>query len=269
MYADQIIEARALATPYGQNITAMDKTPAIQVQGVPALGGGTEYKMKITTDGIRLKVDDDTPSGVNAPANMTSSGWLTFASQTNIGQMVDQLNSCAGLRAFALCALRGDLASNLLAAAETVISNAAGKTFYWDSKDETLICAGGVISGEKFVNNGKNGHVKDAVDGCENTLLYLQVDMVDSDHTLRFYSGAQGSAEVQIGSAVSITGGANTEFGDKDPDDPYISAARGERLIYRITSLTPAKGTPTRVHALGKTAVLKNDRIVDSINFTA
>lgn len=269
MYADQIAEARALATPYGQNITALDKTPAIVIQYSPVLGGGTEGKVKITTGGFRLKVDDTTPSGNSAPENMTSSGWLTFASQTNMGQMVDQFNSCVGFRAYLDVALRGQLASNLLAASETSVNADDGKTFYWDSKVETLVAAGGVISGEKFINNGKNGHVKDWEDGCENTLFYLEVDMVDSDHTLRFYSGRQGYAETQIGGASSITNGTRTEFGSSDPADPYIEAKRGERLIYLITTLTQAKGTPTRVHALGKTAVLKNDRIVDEINFTA
>lgn len=274
MYADQIAEARALATPYGQNITAMDTTPAIAIQYVPDFGAGgagstSVGKAKITTDGIRFKVDDSTPAGNDALANQTSSGWLTFASQTNMGQMLDAINN-GGLawRAIPKCMLRGDIASNLLAASETVVSNANGKVFFWDSKAETLIVAGAVVSGERFINNGKNGHVKDSDDEVENTIMYIEANIVDSDMTLTFYSST-ATADTQIGGALAFTAaGSATYFGKNDPEDPYISAQRGARLIARVTTLTQQKGTPTRFHVLGKSAVLKNDRIVEDVQVT-
>ena len=40
MYADQIAEARGLATPIPQNIAADDTCPAIVIQYVPNLGTG-------------------------------------------------------------------------------------------------------------------------------------------------------------------------------------------------------------------------------------
>lgn len=270
MYADGINEARALASFYGINITAMDTTPAIVVQYVPTLGGGTEGKLKITSQGFCFKVDDTTPSGNSAFPNQTSSGWLTFASQTNMGQMVDAINGSIGWRAYLCAALRGDIASNLLAATETSVNDANGKTFYWDSKDETLISAGAVISGEKFVNNGKNGHVKDYEDGCENAIHFIEANFKDSAATLRFYSGRQGYAETQIGGAIAFTAANTATYPtgrDAGAEAPYVSSSRGQRLIARVTFLTKAKGTPNRFHVLGKTAVLKNDRVVTEDNF--
>ena len=263
----QLIEARNLAAVYGQSISALDTTPAITVQYSPALGAGGASstrvgKMKITSDGFRFKVDDDTPSGNDVLTNMTSSGWLTYASQTNMGLMRDNLNGSIAWRCILRASLRGDIASNLLDATETVVSNDAGKVFFWDSKVETLVAAGLVISGERFVNNGRAGHVTDADDEVENSLLFLEVNHVDSDLTLTFYSATQ-SAETTIGPTTAFTAaGTATYFGNNDPDDVYITATRGERLIARVTVLTEAIATPTRFHALGKSAILKNDRFV-------
>ena len=269
MYLQQIEEARALAPIVAHNITALDTTPAIVVQYVPALGvaGTSEGKMKITTDGLRFKVDDATPAGVDALPSQNASGWLKFATVTNMGGMVDAINGSVAWRAYLVASLRGDLASNLLAASETAVSTANGKTFYWDSKAETLIVCGIAVSGEKFLNNGANGHVKDSDDECENMLLYVEANLADSDCVLKFYSSS-GSADTQVGGSLSFTAaGTATYWGKNNPDDVYIRANRGERLIARITTDTQQKATPTRFHVLGKTAVLKNDRIVDSDNY--
>ena len=97
--------------------------------------------------------------------------------------------------------------------------------------------------------------------------MYIEANFVDSDATLTFYSATQ-AAEVQIGGDETFTAdGTSVRFGDTDPIDPYISAARGERLIARVTFLTEAIGTPNRFHVLGKTAVLKNDRVVTVVNY--
>lgn len=273
MYANQIIEARALATTVGHNITALGTSPAIVAQYVPPRGAGglsstSVGKMKITSDGIRFKVDDDTPAGLDALPNQTSSGWLTYASQTNMGQMVDAIEGGIAWRAYLSVSLRGDLASNMLDQSEAICSVANGLTFFWDSKVETLISAGIAVSGERFLNNGIGGHVQDFEDACENTINFIEANFVDSAATLRFYSGKAGSAETQIGGTFLFTAaGVATYFGKHNGDNAFISAARGERLIARVTFLTEAIGTPNRFHVLGKTAVLKNDRVVTEINY--
>jgi len=272
MYQNQIVEARSLASVIGHNITALDTSPALVLQYVPDRGAGglgstSVGKAKLTTDGIRFKVDDDTPAGLDVLPNQTSSGWLTFASQTQMGQMRDAVTGGAAWRAYLVCARRIDIASNMLAAAETVVSIANGFTFLWDNKVETLISAGIAVSGEKFENNGINGHVKDLDDHCENTINFVEANFVDSAATLTFFSASQ-TADVQIGGAYTFTAaGTATYFGKNDPDDTFIVAKLGERLIARVTFLTEAIGTPNRFHVLGKTAVLANDRIVTEINY--
>lgn len=275
MRQEQIIEARNLASVYGQNITALDTTPAIAIQYVPDRGAGgagstSVGKAKITTGGIRFKVDDSTPAGVDALSNQTSSGWLTFASQTNMGQMFDAINTgSSAWRAIPKVMLRGDIASNLLAAAEVIVSNAVGRVFFWDHKVETLINAGAVISGERFINNGIAGVVRDSSDEVENMLLYIEANFVDSDLVLSFYSSTH-SADTQIGGALSFTaaGSATYPTGRETPDTVYLRATRGSRLMVIFTALTEAIATPTRVHVLGKSAVLKNDRFVSDVQVT-
>ena len=276
MYQNQILEARSLATVVGHNITALDTSPAIVVQYVPARGAGgasstSVGKMKITNDGLRFKVDDDTPAGLDLAPLMSSSGWLTDATYTNMGQIVDAINGGAAWRAYLGCALRGDASAALLNASETVVSIANGFTFFFDSvlvATTTAVSAGIMVSGEKFLNNGINGHVTDFEDACENTINYIEATFVDSAATLRFYSGKAGSAETQIGGSEAFTAdGSAVRFGDTDPVDPFISAKRGERLIARVTFQTVDIGTPTRFHVLGKTAVLKNDMFVAEMNY--
>lgn len=271
MYQAQIVEARSLAAVVGHNITALDTSPALVLQYVPDRGAGglgstSVGKAKLTTDGIRFKVGDDTPAGLDVLPNQTSSGWLTFASQTNMGQMRDAITGGAAWRCKLVASLRGDIASNMLAAAETVVSTANGFTFLWDSKVETLISAAIAVSGERFVNNGINGHVKDLDDHCENTINFVEMNFVDSDGTLTFFSASQ-TADTQIGGAFAFTGPTVTFAGKNDPADAYIVAKLGERLIARVTFLTEAIGTPTRFHVLGKTAVLANDRIVTDVGY--
>ena len=272
MYTNQITDARALASVIGHNITALDTSPALVLQYVPDRGAGglgstSVGKAKITSDGIRFKVDDDTPAGLDVLPNQTSSGWLTFASQTNMGQMRAAIAGGAAWRCKLVASLQGDIASNMLTQSEAICSVANGLTFFWDSKVETLISAGIAVSGEKFEDNGINGHVKDLDDHCENTINMVEANFVDSDATLTFFSASQ-TADVQIGGAYAFTAaGTATYFGKNDPDDTFIVAKLGERLIARVTFLTEAIGTPNRFHVLGKTAVLANDRIVTEINY--
>jgi len=273
MTAEQIIEARALAIPYGQNYVGFDKAPCIAVQYVPDLGsegaGSTLVgKMKITDDGFRFKVDDDTPAGKDLIANMNASGWLLYAANTTIGDMFDNINGSLALRAILKSTLRADLASNSLNAVEATVTGATGKVFFWDNTGAGLIVAGAVISGERFVNNGLKGHLKDSADEVENSLLYIAANMADSTMVMKFYT-ASSSAETQIGGSASwAAAGTEVETGATNPDDIYLSATRGDRMVIRVTTLTTAKGTPNRFHVLGKSAVLKNDRIVEDVQYT-
>lgn len=268
----QIDEANALALPYSQNITALDTTPAIAIQYVPDMGAGgfgstSVGKVKITSDGLRFKVDDTTPAGIDALQSMTASGWLPYSTQTNMGQLLEKINGSLAWRAIPKCMLQGDIASNLLAVAEAIVSNAVGKVFFWDSKVETLIVAGGVISGERFVNAGRNGHVTDAADLVNNTLLMVEANIVDSNMTFTVHSASNTAEGLAISVAFTAAGTA-TFFGKQNPDDLFIQSVLGERLVIKITGPTEAIGTPTQVTIRGKSAVYKNDRIVQDVQVT-
>lgn len=262
MRTEQIQEALALAQPIAHNQTTSDVSPAIVIQYVPAIGGAdTVGKVKVTTQGLRFKVDDTTPSGANAIGN--SSGWILDATYTNMGQVLDQINGYAAWRAYLVCSRRGDASDSLLSTAEATCTGANGKTIFWDT-DSIALC-GIAISGEKFVNNGLNGHVKDADSVCINTMLYARVTMV-SDGTLKFYSSSQ-AADTLLGPTFACGSASQVEIGEENPSIGYIAAKMGERLLVLVDSATAGNGTPTEFHVVGKTAVLKNDRIVTEDNY--
>lgn len=262
MNINQIEEARALAQPVVHNQTAADVSPCIVVQYVPALGtGATAATCKRTADGWCFKVGADTPAGADDIGN--SSGWILDATYTNMGQILDQINGYAAWRAYLVASRRGDASGSVLAQAEASCIGDNGLAFFWDTS--AIALCGTAISGEKFVNNGVNGHVKDAGDQCENTMLYARVTMV-SDGTLKFYSSSQ-SADTQLGPTFTCGSASPVEIGEENPSIGYISAKRGERLLVLVDSATAANGTPTEFHVIGKTAVLRGDRIVTEDNY--
>ena len=145
-----------------------------------------------------------------------------------------------------------------------------GITLYSDTSTNKGVSL--AISGEKFVSNGVNGHVTDDGDECENEMLYgsFNVTCVSAPH-LRYYSGKQGSTETLITSSKLLTTATVLLEGEEIPTGPFIQATRGERLIMRCISpsaATPAITAPA-ITILGKTAVLKNDRLVTEDNYLA
>jgi hypothetical protein len=67
---------------------------------------------------------------------------------------------------------------------------------------------------------------------------------------------------------VSITSATAKEQGEANWSLPFVQAVRGQRLVIRVVGLsdTTSLTSPT-INVIGKTAVLKNDRIVDSVNY--
>lgn len=264
MRLGQIEEARALAPVVTHLLSAADTTPAIVIQYVSALGTGSSSASVQVQDGtgLRFKVDGATPAGNDAIGN--SSGWILFATYTNMGQVLDQINGKIAWRAYLVAALRGDLATHLLTAASQQADGDNGLTLYFDSSRADL--CGVAVSGEKFVNNGVNGHVKDADDECENYLLYSKVN-VASDGSLKFYTASQ-SANTQLGDTIAISTDTDAEVGEAEVSAEYLRATRGQRLVVRVEATTAGQAcTPTQFHVLSKTAVLRNDRIVDEDNY--
>ena len=269
MHIQQIEEARALATPVIHNFAAVDTLPWMVVQYVPSLGtSGTSASIAyIVASSMTFLVDSAVPAGADAIG--TSGVILTStAAYDTMGELVDYINGRAAWRAYLVGALRADNSSLMLAKSATACSGANGLTFYADSS------ASGehsfAISGEKFVSNAASGHVTDAGDFCENELLYgaFNVTCASAGIGLKYYTGKQGSTEVQIGSTVTVTSATAKEQGEVNLTVPYVQSTRGQRLLMRVMGLSATTSlTSPVIHVIGKTAVLKNDRIVDAINY--
>jgi hypothetical protein len=269
MHINQIEEARALASPVPHNITAVDTSPWMVVQHVPTLGtGGSSATVAfVVASSMTFLVDGSTPAGADV---IGASGIVDTSSSDydTMGELVDYINGRQAWRAYLVGALRADKTSLMLAKSATSCYGANGLTFYGDSSasgEHSL-----AISGEKFVNNGANGHVKDADSQCENYMLYgnFLVTCASAGVGLRYYTGAQGSTEVQLGSTVSVTQGTAKEQGEANWSEPFIRSVRGERLVIRVLGLssTTSLTSPT-INVVGKTAVLEGDRMVTEDNY--
>jgi len=269
VHIQQIEEARALATPVIHNFAAVDTLPWMVVQYVPSLGtGGASASIAYIVDSsMTFLVDSSTPAGADVIG--VSGIFLTSSSSYNtMGELVDYINGRAAWRAYLVGALRADLSSLMLAKTAAKCSGANGLTFYADSS------ASGehsfAISGEKFVSNAAGGHVTDADDACENEMLYgaFTVTCASAGIGLKYYSAKQNATETQIGSTVTVASATAKEQGEVNMTVPWVQATRGQRLIMRVMGLsaTTSLTSPT-IHAIGKTAVLKNDRWVDSVNY--
>jgi len=265
MHMNQIIEARALATVVPQNITAADTAPWMVVQYVPTLGsGGTAATVEVTATTMVFLVDGAAPAGADA---IGTAGVITMtaAAFDTMGELVDAINAVASWRAYLVGALRSDASVSLLVAGAASCIGDNGLTLASDTSDTLGVST--AISGEKFINNGKAGHVKDADDQCENSLLYAAITMTNAGAAnLQYYTGKQGSAEVQVGSDVAITSATKKEQGEANLAETFVTSKRGERLIVRYVGATLLP-TAIDLHVDGKTAVLKNDRMVTGVNY--
>jgi hypothetical protein len=195
-----------------------------------------------------------------------------------MGELVDYINSRLAWRAYLVGALRADVPSCLLvvaAGAATLCSGDNGYTLLGESSGYTGSAStlgntiSLAISGEKFVTNGINGHVTDAADEVENSLVYgsFNVTAASAGMRLKYYTGAQGSTEVQLGSDVTVLTATQKEQGEANWDETFIQAVRGERLIIRLNNQSAGALTVPAIETLGKSVVLKNDRIVDAVNY--
>lgn len=270
MHLKQIEEARALATPIIHNFTDVDTLPWMVAQYVPSLGtDATSASIAYSVTGLSMTflVDSSTPTGLDA---IGADGVIDTSSgdYDTMGELVDYINGRIAWRAYLVGALRADKSSLMLVKSATICSGANGLTFYADSSasgEHSL-----AISGEKFVSNAAGGHVTDADDNCENEMLYGAFTVTCSSAIgLKYYSGKQGDTETQIGSTVTVTSTEAKEQGEVNLTVPYVQATRGQRLIMRVMDLstTVEELTSPTIHVIGKTAVLENDRIVDSVNY--
>ncbi len=270
MYLNQIVEARALATVVPHNITVVDKSPWIQIQYVPTLGTGgaaATVAMAAGRDTMTFQVDAADPAGADSIGNTSGEVIVSGGDLNTMGEVVDHINGKSAWRAYLIGCLRSENPDNLLVRSATSAFGDDGVTLYSDSSVSKEISI--AISGEAFVNNGKAGHLKDFDDGCENTMMYASVKGTSASlHVLRYYSGKQGTAERQLGADIDLVTVVAKEQGEASLSEAFVTSARGERLIVRQIGVSNTAVTVPVHHVLGKTAVLKNDRVVTAINYT-
>ncbi len=264
--------ARDLATQIPYVLTAVDTGPWMVAQYVPALGtGATAATIEIDagSDTIQFYTDGATPTTTGAADAIgnTTGEILTSAGATNtMGEVVDKINAAQAWRAYLVGALRADDAGALLTKTEASCFGDNGLTFYGDNsahKSQSL-----AISGEKFVNNGRNGWVKDWDSQCENSMLYASITVTSASLTyLKYYSGKQGSTEIQAGGSVALATATAKEQGEANLTFPYIAATRGERLIIRVIGVSGSSPTAPTFNIIGKSAVLDGTRMVTEKNY--
>lgn len=286
MIDTQIVDALA-AAPSVPHVIADDGTPAIVIQYVPTLGTGgatatLTYTKAATGGTLMVLIDSASATGDDAfggegycnivdDADIDHDGLLntSCASVDTCGELVDYINSLRAYRAYLVAALRADSTSLLKSKTAASIMGENGLTLYFENA--SFAGVGTAISGEKFVNNGKAGHVTDWDSKVVNEMLYANILVTDpgtaSDY-FRIYDGKAGVAETKIYD-YTLTSGTAKDFNAANLDQAFVKATMGHRLIIRgergsnDTALTSI-GT---FQVLGRSGVVDGSRIVDEDNF--
>ena len=267
--AESIQTAHDIATPVTHNITANDTSPWMVVQHVPILGtNGTSAKCQVFASTLTFTVDGAVPAGKDV-VGISGKFNLTLAAYDTMGELVDAINGARAWRAYLVGAIRADTPSFLLIQANADCRGDNGLTVYSDSSnsDEWSFA----ISGEKFVNNGVAGHVKDWDSQCENSVNWMGLlySGASSGHSLKYYTGRAGDTETQLGSSQATVISTLFEQGEDNPSIPWISATRGHRLVCRVAnnSATSKLGTTLAWNTVAETAVLDGSRLVSEDNY--
>lgn len=266
---ESINTARSIATPVPQVITAVNTGPWMVVQYVPSLGtGATAATMAIDagSDTLTFTVGATTPAGADVIGNTTGLILTTADATSTMGEVVDKINAAQAWRAYLVGALRSDDAGTLQTLSSATAMGANGITCYGDTSATKEISL--AISGEKFVNNGRSGHVTDWDSQCENMMLYGSFKLNGlSLNVIRYYTGKQGSTEVQIASDVNTTSASAKEQGENSLAETFVEATRGHRLVIRVIGVSNTAPSVPTIQVVGKTAVLDGSRIVTEDNY--
>ncbi len=269
MHTSIVKEARDLAVPYTLTLAAVDTAGQAVVQYIPSLGTGAaaaECAVTTATDLTFLTGPAGaatTPAGADA---IGTAGVILFSAYTTMGALADYVNSFQAWRMYLTGALRADAsAAKLLVKSTTSCIGANGLTIFADTSaaehhDVT-------ISGEKFVSNGRSGHLKDWDHQCENRLIRFSLDIDGTgDCVITMYSGKQGSTETSM-YTIALPDNTLTERGMDLPVGSFFKAAkRGERLILRVSHATDIGTDLTAFQITGQTAVLTGAHVITEGN---
>lgn len=266
MHWRQVQAAREMARPYGQTFSDVDGHPAMVVQYVPDLGtgGAAATCQVVSATSLTFQVDSANPAGNDAIGN--ASGQVLFSAYTTMGAVADYINGLRAWRCYLDGALRADAsASKLLTAAAASCIGSNGMTIYHDASSTKH--GSFAISGEKFLTNGINGHVKDWDDQVENDLLHCYINIgVTDGPTFTWYAERQDRTSVQTLGAETLADDTLIECGANLKTIPYISAPRGYRLIGRAAATTTYDDIAA-FHVLGRSVVPSGSRMVTEKNW--
>jgi hypothetical protein len=249
----------AIARPYAQSYSAVDTFPQAIVQYVPSGGtGGTAATCQVVSaTSLTFQVDGANPAGADAIGD--ASGVVAFATYTTMGALKDYIDGLSAWRMILIGAKRADAsASKLLTAAATSCLTEEGLRIYGDaSATDHLSFA---ITGEKFVNYGANGHVKEA-GRTWNTLLSasINVGLTGSSPQIEFSFEAQkATPAIQVAHTLVMADDTLEEIGVANPSVPYLQSPLGMRIIGRVSAATSVDDIAT-FNVLGKSTFIKGD----------
>jgi hypothetical protein len=292
MTNEQLQQALGLALPYSQNV-ADETSCAFVIQGVPSLASAGCINIAVAiTAAVGLTCTLDYGAGLTTPVAADQAGFevagsnntLTYATYTTLGTFIDAINGTKFLRAYLVAGIRSDImttgsTSPLLARTVLTCIGDNGLPIYFDGSlaaTATPKVVGIAISGEKFVNNGKNGWIKEDLqhEACINSLIYAKFAAAFSVSTARYaiYHSTQ-AADVEVLSAASTTTTVYTlQAAAGDLITAYSTAPIGSRVILRMEALAGTTGfttgsANTYIQATGKSAVLSGRRIVTEDNY--
>lgn len=234
---NKVAQLKEQTAPYMQTFTSVDGHVAAIVQYVPdgGDGGSAATCQVVTATGLVFTVDAATPAGNDA---IGSSGTVAFATYTTLGALSDYINGLPAWRMILVGGLRADAsASKLLTAPATSCIGANGLNIYFDASSTKH--GSFAISGERFVNNGLNGHIKDA-DGCSNILCWanINVGLTGTSPQIAFYFEKQKGTTVQSSLTRVMADDTLEEIGVTQPMLPEIEAPIGYRIVGRVSAGT-------------------------------
>ena len=251
-----------MARPWAQVFSDVDGFPQMLLQYVPDGGtGGTAATAAVTTGtDITILIDGEVPAGKDA---IGASGVVAFATYTTLGTLRDVLNSTPAYRCILLGGLRADAsATKLLTAGAASIMTDSGLRIYGDASATDHISF--AITGERFVNNGLDGHVKER-GACWNTLLAasLNVGLTGGSPQIIFYfEGQRASDAVQTAFSLVMVDDTLEAIGTDNPSVPYLQAPLGFRIVGRVSVATTVDDI-AKFAVLGKSAYMNGEQLID------
>ena len=257
------LEHEQMARPWAQSFSAVDTFPQAIVQYVPDGGtGGTAATCQVVTaTGLTFQVDAANPAGADAIG--TAAGVVAFATYTTMGALKDYVDGLTAWRMILLGAKRADAsASKLLTAGATSCITASGLRIFGDASTTDHISF--AITGERFVNNGLSGHIKER-GACWNTLLSasLNVGLTGGTPQIEFsFEGQRASDAIQVAHSLVMVDDTLEEIGVANPSVPYLQAPLGFRIIGRVSVATTVDDI-AKFEVLGKSAYINGEQLID------